>query len=74
MAARVECHEGQGGGSGLFCQQVGGAIRKQQIQNVVGVGKGRTARASSTEFEGVERMDWGAGVSPSDFNVLGACH
>ena len=41
---------------------------------MVGVAKARTARASSTEFEGVERVDWGAGVSPSDFNVLGACH
>ena len=41
---------------------------------MVGVAKTRTARASSTEFEGVERVDWGAGVSPSDFSVLGACH
>ena len=74
MAARVECHEGKGGGSGLFGQQAAGAIRKQQMRNVVRVGKARTARASPTEFEGVERVDWGAGVSPSDFNVLGACH
>ena len=73
MAARVECHEGQGGGSGLW--STSGWSNKETADAECGQGgKGKNSKGIATDFKGVERVDWGAGVLPSDFSVLGACH